>query len=193
MKVSVVIPNYNGAELLERNLPKVIQVCKNCEIIVVDDASIDGSIKEIKNQIAKIKNTYKKSKIRLLQNEKNLGFASTVNRGVDEASGDLVVLLNTDVIPEKEFLQPSVKHFSNPQVFAVGFLQKCPENGKIIERGRGIGKFQQGFLIHARGAVSRKDTSEVVPMRSGTPQTVEESKKTLWVSGGAGILRKSIW
>lgn len=167
MKISIVIPNYNSKELLASNLPKIIEAVGEKEIIIVDDASTDGSVQEIEKQKSKLKN------IKFIQNKKNLGFSSTVNKGVYAATGDLVVLLNTDVYPLKDFLKVALLHFRDPRVFAVGFLQQCPENGKIIERGRGVGKFQNGFLIHQKGKINKKNT--------------------LWVSGGAGIFRKSIW
>ena|SRR3989338_909240 len=188
MKISIVIPNYNGEALLKKNLPKVLDAIEDEEVIVVDDASTDGSVQIIKNLKFKIKND--KEKIKIFENEKNLGFSSTVNRGVNEATGDLIVLLNTDVNPEKDFLKTALPHFEDSKVFAVGFLQKCPENGKVILRGRGVGKFEKGLLIHDRGAVIGEDTSEVAEW---TPRMVEEPMKTLWVSGGAGIFRKSIW
>lgn len=192
MKISIVIPNYNGENLLKKNLPKVLDCSQISEIIIVDDASTDGSVKEIQNLKFKIQN--EKLKLKIIRNEKNLGFASTVNRGMKEANGELVVLLNTDVCPEPKFLEAVIPHFDNPKVFAVGFLQKCPEdNGKIIERGRSIGKFQQGFLIHSRGAVSDKDTSDGSPDSIGDFSEVEDYRRTLWVSGGAGIYRKKIW
>lgn len=98
MKISIVIPNYNGKEILGKNLPKILAATKDAEIIVVDDASTDDSLLEIKNQSAG-----RRKKIRIIQNEKNLGFTSSVNKGVREASGELVVLLNTDVVPQEDF------------------------------------------------------------------------------------------
>lgn len=192
MTISVVIPNFNGEKLLKNNLPKVLEVVGNAEVIVVDDASKDKSIEIIKNLKVKIKNAQRAPdvKLKIIKNNKNLGFASTVNRGVKEATGELIVLLNTDVVPEAGFLTPLTSHFSDPKVFAAGFLQRCPENGKVILRGRGIGEFRKGFLIHDRGAIIGEDTSEVY---ARTPRMVEESKKTLWISGGAGMFRKSIW
>ncbi|MBI4991476.1 glycosyltransferase family 2 protein [Candidatus Gottesmanbacteria bacterium] len=201
MKVSIVIPNYNGEALLKKNLPKVLEAVEGEEVIVVDDASTDGSIEEIKN--AKLKMQNYNAKLKIIENRKNFGFASTVNRGVEEAKGELVVLLNTDVVPDVGFLETVLPHFKDSKVFAVGFLQKCPENGKVILRGRGVGKFEKGFLVHSRGVVSDKDTSAREHPR-GVPQAqhhpwgggiaeVEDFRKTLWVSGGAGIFRKSIW
>ena len=175
MDISIVIPNYNGAKLLEKNLPKVLEAVSSykkgkVEIIIVDDASTDNSL-----DLAKDKNVV------ILKNEKNLGFSSTVNKGVREATGDIVVLLNTDVYPQENFLEPLLKHFEDdssassgePNVFAVGCLDKSVEGEKIVERGRGLGEWKRGFLIHRRGEVDKTNT--------------------LWVSGGSGAFRKSIW
>lgn len=169
MKISILIPNYNGEELLKNNLPRVVEAAEeyrdgSVEIIIVDDRSIDNSLEQI-NKI--------NYSIKIVRNEKNLGFSSTVNRGVKEASGEVVVLLNTDVAPEKDFLDPLLKHFQNEEVFAVGCLDKSIENGKVVLRGRGIGRWQRGFLVHSRGEVDKIST--------------------LWVSGGSGAFRKSIW
>lgn len=172
MRISIVIPNYNGEELLAKNLPSVLEAAQyyqeqtgeEVEVIVVDDCSEDNSLKQIK----KIKYPFK-----IFRNEKNLGFSSTVNKGAEEAAGDIVILLNTDVVPEKNFLEPLLKRFEDHEMFAVGCLDKSIENGKVVLRGRGIGKWQRGFLVHSRGEVDKQNT--------------------LWVSGGSGAFRKSIW
>lgn len=167
MDISIVIPNFNGAKLLEKNLPKVLQAVsfykkgKN-EIIIVDDASTDNSL-----ALAKDKNVI------VLKNEKNLGFSSTVNKGVRKATGDIIILLNTDVYPQENFLEPLLKHFDDENVFAAGCLDKSIEGEKIVERGRGLGEWKRGFLIHRRGEVDKTNT--------------------LWVNGGSGAFRKSIW
>ena len=165
MGISIIIPNYNGVQLLKKNLPKVLAAKGDAEIIVVDDASSDRSIATIQQ--------LNNSTIKIIKNEKNLGFSSTVNRGVREAKGDIVVLLNTDVAPEKNFLTPLMKHFEDPLVFAVGCMDKSIEGAKTILRGRGVGRWERGFLMHARGEVDKINT--------------------LWVSGGSGAFRKSIW
>ena len=180
MNISIVIPNYNGAKLLEKNLPKVLDAVSfykkgTIEIIIVDDASTDESASVISNFKFQISN------LRLIENEKNLGFSSTVNNGVRKAAGDIVILLNTDVYPQENFLEPLLKHFEDdpsassgePTVFAVGCLDKSVEGEKIVERGRGLGEWKRGFLIHRRGEVNKTNT--------------------LWVSGGSGAFRKSIW
>lgn len=167
MDISVVIPNYNGVKLLEKNLPKVLDILKNykegkTEVIVVDDASTDKSVELLKRY-----------KVGTLAIPKNLGFSSAVNKGVSKAKGEIVVLLNTDVSPEKDFLRPLLGHFKDEKVFAVGCMDKSLENGKTVLRGRGLGKWEKGFLVHRRGEVDKTNT--------------------LWVSGGSGAFRKSIW
>ncbi len=163
MKFSIVIPNYNGAELLRKNLPKVFKaVGSNVEIIVVDDGSSDSSLDYLKTQSVKV-----------LKNIKNMGFSSAVNKGVSSAKGDVVFLLNSDSFPEKDFLKPLDEDFKDPLVFAVGCLDKSLEEGKIILRGRGIGEWRRGLFVHSRGEIDKKNT--------------------LWASGGSSAFRKSIW
>jgi GT2 family glycosyltransferase len=164
MKISIVIPNYNGEELLRKNLPKVIDAVESAEVIVVDDCSVDKSL-EVLNSFS--------GKIRIVKNDKNLGFSSTINRGVGEAKGDVVFLLNSDVIPEKGFLVPLISHFKDEKVFAVGCMDKSIEKNGIVLRGRGIGAWKRGFLMHSRGEINKFNT--------------------LWVNGGSGAFRKSIW
>lgn len=188
MKISIIIPNYNGASLLKKNIPHVLEAADYyskethslVDIVVVDDDSRDNLVEYIKDHSfdklrTKIKNTDQKSKIilRFLQNEKNIGFASTVNKGVKEAQGEVIVLLNSDVEPERDFLIPLLVHFKDETVFAVGCLDKSIEESKTVLRGRGIGRWQRGFLVHKRGEVDKTDT--------------------LWVNGGSGAFKKEIW
>ncbi len=162
--VTVVIPNWNGKSLLEKNLPKVIAAAKDAEILVVDDGSTDDSVAFIKKNYAKVGIIVKRN---------HEGFSSAVNAGVAAASGDIVVLLNTDVVPEENFLPPLLFHFANDKVFAVGCMDKSKEGDVVVLRGRGLAKWQRGFFVHERGEVHASDTA--------------------WVSGGSGVFRKSMW
>lgn len=112
MKVSIVIPNWNGAEKLRRNLPKVLKVRGVSEVIVSDDASTDDSVEVVQKHFSKVK---------LIKREKNGGFSSNVNTGVSHASGDLIFLLNTDAVPETDCLEHILFHFKTKGVFSVGF------------------------------------------------------------------------
>lgn len=176
MNISIIIPNYNGENLLKKNLPRIASELKTykefkSEIIVVDDASTDNSVLSIKEYVSSIRSG--DLTIKILENEKNLGFSSTVNKGVKESNGDIIVLLNTDVYPKKGFLTSLIKYFDDEEVFAVGCMDKSIEGEKIVERGRGLGVWKRGFLMHKRGEVNKTNT--------------------LWVSCGSGAFKKSIW
>lgn len=163
--VDIIIPNHNGSELLRQNLPRVLKEAKtvDAKVFVCDDASSDTSVETI--------NCF--PQITLFQTRKRSGFAASVNRAIKMTKGEIVVLLNSDVCPEKEFLLPLLPHFSDPGVFAVGCLDKSIEEGGTVYRGRGIGVFKKGFLNHDRGDIGKSST--------------------LWVSAGSGAFRRSIW
>lgn len=179
MKISVVIPNYNGEEILKKNIPKVVEALRTyqaksnyaVELIINDDFSKDNSIDVLHQLKEKLKNT--QVPLFIYQNEKNFGFSTTVNRGVRKASGDLVVLLNTDVNPQKDFLSPLVENFDDLKVFGVGCVDKSIEGENVVLRGRGVGYWGKGFLHHEKGDL--------------------DSTNTFWVSGGSSMFRKSLW
>lgn len=178
MNLSVVIPNYNGEELLKKNLPKVFEAISSykdgeIEVMVTDDCSMDNSLSILEDLKLKMNVLYTKIKFKIIKNKKNLGFSSSVNSGVKNANGDILILLNTDVVPKRRFLIPLLSHFSDPNVFAVGCMDESVEKNKIILRGRGTGLWKRGFLIHSRGEIDKTST--------------------LWVSGGSGAFRKNIW
>jgi len=172
MSIDVVIPNYNGLALVKENLPKIIEEIGKYKgsIIIVDDYSQKEEFEGLKNFVNKFEN----ENVILLRNEKNLGFSSTVNRGIAESNADFVVLLNTDVAPEKNFLEASLKDLqSNENLFGVGFMDKSIEDGKTVLRGRGEALWEKGFLVHRRGEVDRADT--------------------FWISGGSSIVRRELF
>ena len=163
--VSIVIPNWNGKHLLAKNLSKVIAASRrSAEIIVVDDGSTDGSSQYIRDEFPQV---------RIITKTKHDGFASSVNEGVSKAMGNIVMLLNTDVVPSVGYLDALLPHFVDDGVFAVGCLEKSHENGKVVLRGRGEAKWKKGFFIHRRGEVDETTTA--------------------WVCGGSGAFRKTIW
>lgn len=164
VSVSVIIPNWNGRHLLEKNLQAVMSATEGAEILVVDDASTDNSVLFLKKHFPTVY---------IVSKQTHEGFASSVNAGVEAAHGDIIVLLNTDVVPEKGFLQPLLGHFQDEAVFAVGSMDKSKEGDSVVLRGRGMARWHKGFFVHERGDVNTSDTA--------------------WVSGGSGAFRKSMW
>lgn len=165
MKISIVIPTYNGRHLLETNLPSVFEAIKKKsnninELIIVDDGSKDDTV----NFLAK---SYK-GKYKIIKLTKNRGFSSAVNAGVRASHSDLILLLNNDVTPNSDFLVEAQKLFVEQDLFAVS----------LHEKGHGPSRamFNNGII------------------EIGNPKP-ESNKTELafYASGAAGLFRKSIW
>ena len=97
LKVSIVVVNFNAGDLLLRCI-------KNCilqafELIVVDNASSDGSIELILNEFSGV------AKFQVIRNSENLGFASACNIGANATTGEFVLFLNPDCIAAEGAVQ----------------------------------------------------------------------------------------
>ena len=96
-KASIIILNYNGKSYLENCLKSLEeQTYKNMEVILVDNASIDGSVEYVEQKFPWVK---------IVRNSRNLGFAEGNNRGVKYATGEYVVFLNNDTVVDKYWLE----------------------------------------------------------------------------------------
>jgi GT2 family glycosyltransferase len=160
MTTTIVIPNWNGAEKLKKNLPQVIEVAQQeqiQQIIVVDDKSSDNSLEVLEDF----------PQVQVVKRSKNGGFSSCVNTGVMAVTTDLVVLLNTDAVPQKGFLKNALQHFQYEKIFSVS----C----RVGSGSWSWAKFEDGYFWHGMG--ERSDVAH----------------QTLWSSGGGGIFRVAIW
>ena len=101
VRVSVIIPTLNGLARLERALDSLrLQTALPDEIIVVDNASSDNTVMALAEDYPEVT---------VIANTENLGFGRAVNRGFDVATGDVLVLLNNDVVCEAAFLEEIIK------------------------------------------------------------------------------------
>lgn len=138
---SVVIPNWNGRDLLEKYLPSVVAALSghpDNEVIVVDNGSTDGSAEFVRSAFPGV---------RLLALPRNLGFGGGSNAGFRAARNDIVILLNSDMRVHPGFLQPLLDGFADEQVFAVScqiFLSDAAK--KREETGLTQGWWEGGAL-----------------------------------------------
>lgn len=160
---SLIIPNWNGKKLLEKNLPSVLTAAKEerAEIIIIDNGSVDESLHYLQDLASQ------NPSFQIIKLPKNYGFSYAVNLGIKKAQGKIVVLLNNDVAPKKDFLFPLKKHFANPQVFAVSL------NEPQFSWARG--EFKNGFFAHQPG-----------------PKT-QKTHLSLWASGGSAAFNRKLW
>jgi GT2 family glycosyltransferase len=128
--ITVVIVNWNSGSLLENCVRSVLANAPGCEVIVVDNASSDSSLAFI-DRI--------RPEIKLIRNERNLGFSAANNRGWKTGKGAEILFLN----PDTECLPGSVQRLEltiheGCQVWAVG--------GRLISPS---GEMQHGFNVRS--------------------------------------------
>ncbi len=112
MKVTVVIPNYNGKHFMDPCMAALAaQTCQDFEVLVIDNASSDGSVEFIREQYPGT---------RLLVMESNLGFSGAVNVGIREAKTPYVLLLNNDTKVDKDFIGEMIRAIEkSDKIFSV--------------------------------------------------------------------------
>lgn len=187
-QISVVIPTYNGYHLLEKNLAKVIEVCRDGdEILIADDNGTDETKDYLKSEfhlkrthseseynlyqnLVKIKN--KQIVISFLQNKKNLRFGANCNLAIKLAKNNFIFLLNNDVVPKtKKIIDILLENFEKKtNVFAVSCLEY--ESHEKVYSGKNKIWFKKGRFFHCRDK----------KLKSG---------ETAWASGGSCLLDKS--
>src|SRR3972149_1301973 len=107
--ISVIIVNWNVAESLKRCLNSVFATkYSSLEVIIVDNASSDKSLKILKNY----------ADLTTIKNSLNLGFPKAVNQGLKIATGDYILLLNPDTQLPKDFF-----------IKAIAFAKSHPDMG----------------------------------------------------------------
>ncbi len=132
--VSIIIPNYNGRALLEKNLPSVFAsaacVSPSAEVIVVDDGSSDDS--------AAFLRSISRDNFTALILEKNVGFSGAVFAGAKAAKGEIIYLLNSDIRTNDNTLPPLMPYFDDPLVFAVTSMAYDGKGERVISNRAGI-------------------------------------------------------
>jgi GT2 family glycosyltransferase/glycosyltransferase involved in cell wall biosynthesis len=180
---SVVIPNWNGRDLLEKYLPSVIAALSGSpqnEIIVVDNGSQDGSLLFIREHFPQV---------RVLAFARNLGFGGGSNAGFRAARNDIVVLLNSDMRVERNFLQPLLDGFTDNQTFAVSCQIFFTDPAKPREEtGLTEGWWLQGAL-HVRHRAEPEITDLYPCFYGGGGSCAFDRKKFLELGGFDELLK----
>lgn len=145
MKLSVIIPNYNGLTYLKRFLPSVLeQQFDDKEVIIVDNGSDDGSDVWLKGL---------SKPLVIIELKENHGFSKAVNEGIKISQGDYVFLINNDVMLPQGFLSKLYAYMIQKQnTFSVqakmlkyddqGIIDDAGDNLNLLgwSKRRGIGK-----------------------------------------------------
>jgi GT2 family glycosyltransferase len=170
--VSVIVVNYNGGDLLRECLESLDrQTYDNLELILVDNASVDGS--------ADNANEFFHRPMTMIWNDTNEGFSGGNNRGFEKARGDWILLLNNDAVAELEAVESLVL-----------FAEEHPEAGMLACR---ITQYAQpnyfdstGLLVYPDGVCRSRGWKE---KDVGQYENVEE---VICPNACAGMYRRAM-
>ena len=130
--ISVVMPVYNAAKFLDEAIHSILsQTYSNFELIIINDGSTDDSLDIIKS--------FKDNRIRLVENEVNLGLIKTLNKGIALAKGNYIARIDSDDVCKPERFELQLECFNeNDDIGVVGSI------AEIID---GQGKFCGIFKV----------------------------------------------
>lgn len=173
--LSVIIVSYNAKDYLLNCLKSLDQ---KFEIIVVDNASTDGSTEEIKKSFPQVK---------IIKNKKNLGFAKANNQGIKQASGRYILLLNPDTKILDNAISKMINWMDNNPKAAVSTCQLLNEDGSLQPTG--------GFFPTLPRLIAwQLFLDDILPLKSYHPkkQFYDKEKELDWVTGAFFLFRKEI-
>jgi O-antigen biosynthesis protein len=151
---SIVIPTWNGRELLAECLPSVVEAVAEAkgghEIIVVDNGSADGSVAFLEENFPTV---------RVLALDKNYYFTGGCNRGALMAQNEIVLFLNNDMKVEKGFIEPLLAPFAGDgSIFAVSSQIFFEDSSRPREEtGKTRARWRSGAIWPAHDQVTKAD------------------------------------
>jgi GT2 family glycosyltransferase len=177
--ISVIIVNWNKRDLLQACLQSLkAQSYRDFEIIVVDNASRDGSLELVKNYFSDVK---------LLANSENLLYSRAQNQGIREAHGEFILCLNNDTVLDKDFLKECILAMKSDKDIGIVSGKILSADGKLIDtageflsrsrkplergyRSKDCGQFEkEGFVFGAGGVAPfyRAKMLEEIKLKEG--------------------------
>lgn len=179
-KVAVVILNWNGAKLMEEFLPSVMDYspAEMAEVIVADNGSTDASVDMLKEKFPAV---------RIIQLDKNYGFAEGYNQALKQIDNEYTVLLNSDVEVTPGWLDaPLAAMEADSTIVAAQPKIRAQRNKDYFEYAGAVGGYMdiygypycRGRLLH----VVEKDEGQY-----DTPADI------LWATGACLFIRTTIY
>ncbi|ARS34767.1 dTDP-Rha--alpha-D-GlcNAc-pyrophosphate polyprenol alpha-3-L-rhamnosyltransferase [Pontibacter actiniarum] len=178
MHAAVVILNWNGLRYLHQFLPSVVANSGNCEIIVADNASTDGSIAFLQEHFPQV---------RLILLPENYGFCEGYNKALQQVEAKYYVLLNSDVDVPPGWTEPVLQLMEQDPEIAV-----CQP--KILAQQH------PGFFEYAGAGGGMLDALAYPFCRGRLFETLEEDKgqyndvqEVFWATGACMFVRADVY
>jgi len=176
--IAVVILNWNGAKYLNQFLPSVLANSQEADIIVIDNCSKDDSISLMNNKFPEVK---------VIELDRNYGFAEGYNRGLANLNYEFFVLLNSDVEVPENWLAPQIKYLqSDPELVACAPLILSHAEQDCFEYAGAAG----GYLDKDGFAFCAGRIFYAFEKNSGQ---YNSNREVFWASGAALTIKASAW
>ena len=176
MKVSVVILNWNGCDMLRTFLPSVVRYSEGegIEVCVADNGSTDASVTLLQQEFPSV---------RTIVLDQNYGFADGYNLALQQVDAEYVVLLNSDVEVTEHWLEPMIAYLDNhPEVAACQPKIRSRRQKEYFEYAGAAG----GFIDKYGYPFCRGRIMGVVEKDEGQYDTVIP---VFWATGAALFIR----
>ena len=177
--IAIVILNWNGAGMLRKFLPSVLEYSQEAEVIVADNASKDDSLKVMENEFPEV---------RTIVLDKNYGFADGYNQALRQVEAEYYLLLNSDVEVTEGWLRPMLSYMdAHPEVAACQPKLRCEWNRPMLEYAGACGGYidRLGYPF-CRGRVFNTIEEDLEQYDTVAP--------ILWATGAALMIRsKHYW
>lgn len=175
-RVAVVILNYNGAEMLRRFLPSVVEFSPEAEIVVADNGSTDSSVEVMRAEFPTV---------RLICLDKNYGFADGYNKALQQVASEYYILLNSDVEVTDGWLAPMLAFMDdNKDVAACQPKLLSYKEKTLFEYAGGAG----GFIDRYGYPFCRGRIFETVEKDNGQYDNIAD---LFWATGAALMIRSA--
>ena len=177
--VSVVIPHWNNVDVLSECLESISNTdFENFETIVVDNASTDNSVAWVRSNYPNVK---------LIENDKNYGYAGGCNIGAEAASGDFLIFLNNDTVQEKDWISNLIKTInSDDKIAAVQPKILNYYDRNIFDYAGGSGGHMDIYCFpFARG--------RIFSFQENDEGQYNNKEKCFWSSGTCFMVRRELF
>ena len=178
MKIAVVILNYNGASMLAKFLPSVIEYSHGAEIVVADNGSTDDSVALLEREFPAV---------HLVQLDRNYGFADGYNKALEQVDAEYCLLLNSDVEVTPGWLEPMLS-----------FMEQYPS--AVACQPKILAYNDKACFEYAGAAGGFIDYYGYPYCRGRLFDTVEEDKgqyddvcRVFWATGAAMMVRRDLF